>query len=94
MCSVYLISGCGFLDGSDARATERLRYDPGMHGPWRVRGWRAGRGGVCRLGVRPDQVVLCERLQPLYRWLAAEGAVWSFVIVEVEPAGEGVLAFV
>ena len=44
------------------------------------------------LGVGPEEVV--QLVEAGYGWLVAEGAVWSAAIVEVEPAGEGGVAFV
>ena len=43
------------------------------------------------LGVGPNKVVP-ERVESLERGLAAEAAVGSAVIVEVEPGGEGALS--
>ena len=49
-----------------------------------------GAGGE-PLAVGPEEVV--QLVEASYGWLVAEGAVWSAAIVEVQPAGEGGVAF-
>ena len=66
--------------------------------PARGSSW-AGRGptsttGTGRTSCRPEDVVPVERVLALDRGLAAEAAVWSSSIVEVEPAGQCSASFV
>ena len=96
--SRYWLTTCPALSERVRPGDVVIVHDPqpaGLIAPLRAAGaaaiWRC-HVGLDRPSVGPEEVV--QLVEALDGGLAAEAAVWSSSIVEVEPAGEGVRAFV